>query len=583
MSKLVDTHISKQTFCEATDEQKARGVLGVLKGRCQYADKKNANQRIYPRSLWEKVLTSPDFQAKLKGRHLIGEIDHPPTGITSYKNTSHVTTYVEMKPNGEVYGEHEILNTPNGCILHTLAKAGVPVGTSSRGDGSIVNTTEADVVQDDFTPDGWDMVTNPSTPEAWTYLGESRDTHTSLLANSLVNLVHETNDFSVLEGVNNIADRLAPNHRQRLNESIDQRRQELSSIGNKFESTNDPKEDFRMKISDQDRAAISASVINEVNEAKTKQLVEQHLEEKDNLNHRISQLAGDNSDLRKKLDAAEKLVEETARQYKEMMDRHEDEDLLYQKEEEEKSDLEQKLAAAKELIDALLQSAKKSTKSEIGMKSEMEDEYPEELEMVMKEMGLDPEEMDLEPQYHDMDYDLEEMYGQYEPEGLARTDAMKKDLNFAPSEKLPMAEGKWAKIYRRVVEKRNKSLRGLLEAAVAKLRESRQYKVELEAAKSLIEAQLELQREDKLSTYVESKVSRFADQSKVRVLLEGAETKDEVDKRLQALSAFSPTQSTREPLPTPRSLSESRNSRSAKQSKKSDSFLRNLLARTNGQ
>jgi predicted nucleic acid-binding Zn-ribbon protein len=142
-------------------------------GVYQRADQRNANGRIYPRKLWEHLLGSPVFLEKLKRRQLVGSLGHPtdPDGVLSPKEISHVTVHLEVRPNGEVYGESEILPTPSGQILLTLLQSGVGLGVSSRGWGEswIDGDTEI-LVEDSFELQGFDIVVDPSVEGAYPQL-----------------------------------------------------------------------------------------------------------------------------------------------------------------------------------------------------------------------------------------------------------------------------------------------------------------------------------------------------------------------------------------------------------------------------
>jgi hypothetical protein len=61
-------------------------------------------------------------------------------------------------------GKIEILPTPSGNILKELIKAGVTVGVSSRGMGSLEQNGNVMEVQDDFELLCWDFVSTPSNP-----------------------------------------------------------------------------------------------------------------------------------------------------------------------------------------------------------------------------------------------------------------------------------------------------------------------------------------------------------------------------------------------------------------------------------
>ena len=71
-------------------------------------------------------------------------------------------------------GTVEVLGTPSGNILKELFKAGIKLGISSRGMGSVETVTEADgtpttKVGNDFELIAFDFVSNPSTHGAFMY------------------------------------------------------------------------------------------------------------------------------------------------------------------------------------------------------------------------------------------------------------------------------------------------------------------------------------------------------------------------------------------------------------------------------
>jgi hypothetical protein len=66
-------------------------------------------------------------------------------------------------------GSVEVLGTPSGNILGELFKAGIKLGISSRGLGSVEPMQEGDgqTVQSDFELIAFDFVSNPSTHGAF--------------------------------------------------------------------------------------------------------------------------------------------------------------------------------------------------------------------------------------------------------------------------------------------------------------------------------------------------------------------------------------------------------------------------------
>src|SRR3990167_7380229 len=116
---LVDTYIFEcQEITEAVDGRpfKVRGIF-------QKADVKNGNGRIYPRSLWERIVSDPTIQEKIKTRGMVGEVEHPQDGQTDLKRVSHVVTTLGMDNEGNIIGEAEIFDTePHGKNLKELLR-----------------------------------------------------------------------------------------------------------------------------------------------------------------------------------------------------------------------------------------------------------------------------------------------------------------------------------------------------------------------------------------------------------------------------------------------------------------------------
>ena len=148
----------------------------VVKGVLQRAEAKNQNGRIYPREILvrEAKKYTQDF---IKQRRAMGELDNPESSVVNLQNVSH--NVKEMHFEGDnLLGTVEVLGTPSGNILKELFKAGIKLGISSRGMGSVetVNEGDAQEVQDDFELIAFDFVSNPSTHGAFMHpVNESVD------------------------------------------------------------------------------------------------------------------------------------------------------------------------------------------------------------------------------------------------------------------------------------------------------------------------------------------------------------------------------------------------------------------------
>jgi hypothetical protein len=153
-------------------DKKNGGRLMRLRGKLQEAEQKNGNGRVYPNEVLhrevDKYITGP-----VKTRTSLGELDHPESSVVSLSNASHVITRVWWEGN-DLMGELELLNTPSGKIAQELILAGIPLGISSRGMGSVRQIGETVEVQDDFELLCWDLVSTPSTPMAYMSLAEGK-------------------------------------------------------------------------------------------------------------------------------------------------------------------------------------------------------------------------------------------------------------------------------------------------------------------------------------------------------------------------------------------------------------------------
>jgi len=152
----------------ALNESLSSGKL-LVTGTLQRAEAKNQNGRIYPKEILEREATKY-MDNFVKQRRAMGELDHPESSVVNLKNVSH--NIVDMGWDGDdLVGTVEILPTPSGNMLKDLLKAGILLGISSRGLGSVKKDMRegADVVQDDFDLIAFDFVSNPSTQGAFMY------------------------------------------------------------------------------------------------------------------------------------------------------------------------------------------------------------------------------------------------------------------------------------------------------------------------------------------------------------------------------------------------------------------------------
>ena len=138
----------------------------VLSGVMQRCDAINQNGRKYPVEILRREADKYK-NVFIKERRALGELDHPESPVVNLSNVSHNVIDIWWDGNN-LMGKIEILGTPSGNIAKELLKAGIRLGISSRGMGSVKAIGEGKVeVQDDFEIVCWDLVSNPSTQGAF--------------------------------------------------------------------------------------------------------------------------------------------------------------------------------------------------------------------------------------------------------------------------------------------------------------------------------------------------------------------------------------------------------------------------------
>ena len=148
-----------------------------LVGICQKAGTKNGNGRVYRKETLQREVEN--YQKAIQERRSLGELDHPDDSVVNLKNCSHLMT--KMWWDGEsVMGKIEVLDTPSGKILKELVRAGIKLGISSRGLGSVNQKNGETIVEDDFQLICFDMVSEPSTPGAYLSSGNTATTTVNL-------------------------------------------------------------------------------------------------------------------------------------------------------------------------------------------------------------------------------------------------------------------------------------------------------------------------------------------------------------------------------------------------------------------
>jgi phage head maturation protease len=165
----------KETVVEGTGGVKK--FVKRLGGQFQFADRANANGRIYERPVLEAAVRA--LQEDIGARRVLGELDHPADAKIHMDRVSHLISRLWIEENGGVFGELEILRgTIMGDQLAALVDNGVTVGISSRGVGDLEDVmVEGQVLQrvmPGYTLVTFDVVGEPSVDGSFLSVVESK-------------------------------------------------------------------------------------------------------------------------------------------------------------------------------------------------------------------------------------------------------------------------------------------------------------------------------------------------------------------------------------------------------------------------
>ena len=125
------------------------------------------NLDVYPKHILDRE--AKKYQKDyIDQNRALGELDHPESSVVNLNNVSH--NVLKMWWDGDdLCGAVQVLDTPAGKILKSLFGAGITLGISSRGLGSVkeLYKESAVEVQEDFELICFDFVSNPSTHGAF--------------------------------------------------------------------------------------------------------------------------------------------------------------------------------------------------------------------------------------------------------------------------------------------------------------------------------------------------------------------------------------------------------------------------------
>ena len=255
-------------------------ILGRLRGPCADIVDATRNNRKYSDELWEKVFNNPIVQEYFDNGGIPGELGHPADRQEiDMEKICWMMPHPPVKTSdGKLFGEWDILNTPNGRILKTLCDYGYTMGVSSRGSGETYMEMDGSesVDPDQYEFSCFDAVLLPSVKAArLEYVTESVNGNPSLkqALNEELNKANEDERKLMKETLNNLSIQLEEennssvvNHTEVVNEDVAVENNEASLVEQLQTSLRTNKEREQDIIELQEKLSVSYAKEAEMNE-----------------------------------------------------------------------------------------------------------------------------------------------------------------------------------------------------------------------------------------------------------------------------------------------------------------------------
>jgi hypothetical protein len=103
----------------------------------------------------------------IEQKRAFGELGHPETPTINLDKTSHMIVAMEQDGTNFIGKAKVMVHTPMGAIVKAFIDEGAQLGVSSRGLGSLTETSDGMEVGDDFYLSTVDIVADPSAPKAF--------------------------------------------------------------------------------------------------------------------------------------------------------------------------------------------------------------------------------------------------------------------------------------------------------------------------------------------------------------------------------------------------------------------------------
>jgi hypothetical protein len=166
MKFLLEQNLATAEISKETDDDGKKSLH--ITGPFLMFDKKNKNNRIYPKKVMDEAVKAYNEEF-IKPSRALGELLHPESVRVNPERACILTKSLESDGKNHYIGKAKVLSTPMGKLLESLLNDGVKMGVSSRGAASIRKDNDGStIVQPDYKLTvAADCVFDPSVGDAF--------------------------------------------------------------------------------------------------------------------------------------------------------------------------------------------------------------------------------------------------------------------------------------------------------------------------------------------------------------------------------------------------------------------------------
>jgi hypothetical protein len=164
--KLITEQIQEVNYL--TEKKEDGGKAYYIEGPFLQTEIANRNGRVYRKDTMRREVNRY-IKEFVETKRAFGELGHPDGPGINLDRVSHMITSLKEEGNDFIGRAKIMTETPMGRIVKNLIDEGAQLGVSSRGMGSLKQTSEGvNEVQDDFyLATAADIVADPSAPDAF--------------------------------------------------------------------------------------------------------------------------------------------------------------------------------------------------------------------------------------------------------------------------------------------------------------------------------------------------------------------------------------------------------------------------------